>query len=139
MLIARKSGKESRVWTRIQATQCLRFGFEKIAEMWKEKDKGSVADMQPDEFASHSGRIGGATALADSFMVHVRANMGDSLWVLTSLIWGSHQGSRKPGQNTKSICKIRRPNGRVVGIRIAVRQNGQPRARLGMFSSGFGE
>lgn len=65
-----------------------------------------MADIQPEEFALRSGRIGGARALAmdgvepiviqweemrssDGFTVYVRANMEGSRWVSTSLVQGS--------------------------------------------------
>ena len=36
-LIVYRSGKEWRVWTTGQTTQCLKSGLEKVAEKWKEE------------------------------------------------------------------------------------------------------
>ena len=74
--------------------------------------------MVPEEFALHSGRIGGATRLAekgasalviqregrwksDAFMVYVRANMEDPMWVSRILVEKEGGASRQPGQGTE--------------------------------------
>ena len=65
--------------------------------------KGLGANFQPASYALHSGRIGGATALAaagltdaaimaagrwksDDFMVHVRPNQGDRRTIAAALV-----------------------------------------------------
>lgn len=69
----------------------------------KVEGRGAMADIQPEEFALHSGRIGGPTVLAadgvepmvirtgakcssDVFMIHARANMEGLRWVSASVI-----------------------------------------------------
>ena len=42
----------------------LRSGLGEVARSWKGEERGAVAEIQPEEFALYSGRIGGATALA---------------------------------------------------------------------------
>ena len=92
-------GKDGwKVWSKGRAIQCLRDGIASVKERWREEGRGAGARLIPEEFALHSGRIGGATRLAarrlpeavikkggrwspDSFMVHVRANMEDPVGV----------------------------------------------------------
>ena len=57
-------GEEWRVWTREQATQCLRSGLEKVTRSRKGMAKGTAADIRPEEFALYSGRIGSVITLA---------------------------------------------------------------------------
>ena len=61
--MAYRSGAGWRVWTRRQAT--FRNGLEKVGEKWISQGKGAVAELRPEEFALHSGRIEGATRLAE--------------------------------------------------------------------------
>ena len=78
------------IWSRGRATKCLRDGTASVAKRWREEEKGAGARLIPEEFALHSGRIGGATKLAargvpeavitkegrwssDSFMMYVSA------------------------------------------------------------------
>ena len=106
------------VWSRGRATQCLRDGIASVGERWREKGRGAGAILIPEEFALHSGRIGGATRLAargvpeavikkegrwwsDSFMVYVRANMEDPVWVSEVLEHGAWEFERQPGQGTR--------------------------------------
>ena len=73
-LMAYRSRAEWSVWTRGQATYCLRNGLEKVGEKWRSQERGvAVAELRPEEFALHSGRIGGATKLAE---------MGAPPWVI---------------------------------------------------------
>ena len=53
------------MWTRGQATYCLRNGLEKVGEKWRSQGKGAVAQVRPEKFALNSGRIGGATRLSE--------------------------------------------------------------------------
>ena len=95
-LMAYRRGVVWRVWTRGQATYCLRNGLEGVGEKWRSQAKGPVAELIPEEFALHSGRIGGAPRLAEMgvppwviqiegrlavkvFMRYVRSNMEDPL------------------------------------------------------------
>ena len=74
-------------------------------------------NLIPEEFALHSGRIGGATKLAaggasdtviqregrwasNAFMRYVRANMEDPIWVSEALVEG-RGWDRQPGQRTR--------------------------------------
>ena len=87
-----------------------------------------MAEIEPEEFALHSGRMGVATALAadgtepmaikkegrwssDAFMTYVRANMEDSRWGQRSLSRRSPQASRQPGQGTRWVRYTRPLNG----------------------------
>ena len=45
----------------------------KVREKWRSQERGAVAELRPEEFALHSGRIGGATKLAE---------MGAPPWVI---------------------------------------------------------
>lgn len=51
------------MWTRGQATQCLRYGHEEVVERWKEEGRGVMVEIQPEAFSQSSGRIGGAEVL----------------------------------------------------------------------------
>ena len=114
-LMVYRSGGRWKVWTRGQATYCLRSGLERVGEKWRSQGKGAMAELIPEEFALHSGRIGGATRLAEmgappwviqregrwakqAFMGYVRLNMGDPLWVSTVLVGRTGEPSRQPGQ-----------------------------------------
>jgi len=107
-----------RVWGRGQATRCLRDGIANVGRKWRDEGRGAGAKLIPEEFALHSGRIGGATRLAanrvpeavikkegrwssDAFMVYVRANMEDPVWVSEVLGDGAGEYERQPGQGTR--------------------------------------
>ena len=106
-----------KVWTRGQATYCLRRGLSVAAMAQENSKEGGKARLAPEEFALHSGRIGGATRLAamgassrviqqegrwssSAFMVYVRANMEDPQWVSEALS-GEKGSKRWPGQGTR--------------------------------------
>ena len=115
----KKRGREGwRVWSRGQATRCLRSGIEDVGGRWRNERRGSGARLVPEEFALHSGRIGGATRLAakriseaviktegrwssDAVMVCVRANTEDPVWVSEVLGEGGGEYERQPGQGTR--------------------------------------
>ena len=113
-----KSGGRWKVWTRGQATYCLRSELERVGEKWRSQGRGAVAELMPGEFALYSGSIGGATRLAEmgappwvipgeerwasqAFMGYVRSNMEDPLWVSRVLVGGTGEPSRQPGQGTR--------------------------------------
>ena len=90
--MAYRAAENWRVWSRGQATRCLRSGIAGVGGKWREEERGVGARLIPEDFALHSGRIEGATRLAakrvsdavikkegrwssDVFMVYVRANM----------------------------------------------------------------
>ena len=52
------------VWSRGQATQCLRSGIADVGGKWKEEGMDPGARLIPEDFALQSGRIGVATRLA---------------------------------------------------------------------------
>ena len=107
------------MWAREQATCCSRSGLERVGEKWRSQGKGAVAELIPEEFALHSGRIEGATRLAEmgalpwviqregrlasqAFMGYVRSNMEDPLlWVSRVLVGRTGEPSRQPGQGTR--------------------------------------
>ena len=83
-----------------------------------ERRGGGGARLIPEESTLHLGRVGGATRLAargvpesvikkegkwssDSFMVYVRANMEDPVWVSEVLEHGAREFERQPGQWTR--------------------------------------
>jgi len=116
-LMAYRSHGSWRVWTRSQATHNLRRGLSVVANTRGYREGGGRARLVPEEYALHSGRIGGATRLAamgasaqviqregrwssNAFMVYVRANMEDPQWVSEAL--SVEKGSmRLPGQGTR--------------------------------------
>lgn len=117
-LMAFRGEEGWRVWSRGQATQCLRSGIADVGGKWRVEGRGAGARLIPEEFALHSGRIGGATRLAakrvpeavikkegrwssDAFMVYVRANMEDPVWVSEVLGGGAGEYERQPGQGTR--------------------------------------
>lgn len=53
-----------KVWTKGQATECLRQGLSVVAEEWENKEKCARVRLIPDEFVLTSGRIGGALRFA---------------------------------------------------------------------------
>ena len=53
-----------KVWTRGQATYCLLRGLSVVAIARENRKESGKARLVPEEFALHSGRIGGATRLA---------------------------------------------------------------------------
>lgn len=86
------------VWTRGQAAHYLRRELLVVVKAWVKEGGSDMARLVPEDFAPHSGRIGGATRLAtmganpliiqresrwlsSAFMVHVRANTEDCQWV----------------------------------------------------------
>ena len=106
-------------WTRGQATYyCLRSGIAGVSAEWSQgKRGGKGVSLIPEEFALHSGRIGGATKLAaggandaviqrerrwasNAFMRYVRANMEYPIWVSEALVEG-RGWDRQPGQRTR--------------------------------------
>ena len=62
---AYRSGGKWKVWKLGQATYCLRSGLDSAGAEWRSQGKGAVAALIPEEFALHSGRIGGAMKLAE--------------------------------------------------------------------------
>ena len=101
-----------------QAAYCLRNGVEKVGEKWRSNGRGAMAELRPDEFELRSGRIGGATKLAEmgappwgiqregrwasrALMGYVRSNMQDPLWVSRVLMGRTGEPSRQPGQATR--------------------------------------
>ena len=117
-LMVHKRGGKWEVWQRGKATEQLRKGIRAVAEEWVKEGRGAGAKLRPEEFALHSGRIGGATRLAakgvpgavikkegrwssDAFLVYVRANMQDPAWVSAVLEEGGGLFERQPGQGTK--------------------------------------
>ena len=106
-----------KVWTRGQATYYLRRGLSVVATARENREGGGKVRLVPEEFALHSGRIGGATRLAamgasplmiqregrwssSAFMLYVRANMEDPQWVSEAL--SEEEGSKRlPGQGTR--------------------------------------
>ena len=101
-----------------EATERLRRGIGVVAQKWMAEGRGTGANLKPEEFALHSGRIGGATSLAakgvseaiikkegrwasDSFLVYVRANMRDPELVSAVLEEGGGEYRRQPGQGTQ--------------------------------------
>ena len=117
-LMAYRSGAGWRVWTRGQAIHCLRNGLEKVGEKCRSQGKGTVAELRPEEFALHSGRMRGATRLAEMgapswviqrearwasqpFMGFVRSNIEDPLLVSRVLVGRTGEPSRQPGQGTR--------------------------------------
>ena len=106
------------VWSRGRATQRLRDGIASVGERWREEGRRAGARLISEEVALHSGRIGGATRLAargvpeavkkkegrwssDSFMVYVRANMEDPVWVSEVLEHGAREFERQPAQGAR--------------------------------------
>ena len=125
-LMAFRSRRNWRVWTTGQVIQWLRSGLEKMAERWKDEGRGAMTEIQPDEFALCSGKIGGATALAadgvepmviqkegmwslDAFMLYVRAKMKGSRRVSTSLV-GRIKGAGNRGKGRDGVSLTRLPN-----------------------------
>ena len=98
------SSTKRKVWTRGQATHCLRTGLPCVAEEWGQQRRGREAvRLIPEEFALHSGRIGAATKLAAegvsdaviqregrsgsyAFMRYATANMERPVWVSEVLV-----------------------------------------------------
>ena len=116
-LMAYRSHGGWKVWTRGQATYFLRRGLSVVATARENREGGGKARLVPEEFALHSGRIGGATRLAamgasfrviqregrwssSTFMVYVRANMEDPHWVSEALS-GEGGSKRLPVQGTR--------------------------------------
>ena len=108
-----------RVRSRGKATQCSRNGIAGVARKWRDERRGAEARLIPEEFALHCGRIGAGNKAGrekgdrrsdqeencrwslDAFMVCVRANMEDPVWVSEVLgegTWGVtlENGSRAP-------------------------------------------
>ena len=116
-LMANGSHGGWKVWTRGQAIYYLRRGLSVVATARGNREGGGKARLVPEEFALHSGRIGGATRLAakgassrviqqegrwssNAFMVYVRANMEEPQWVSEALS-GEKGSKRLPGQGTR--------------------------------------
>ena len=95
----------------------LRRRLSVVATARENREESGKARLVPEEFALHSGRIGGATRLAgmgasarviqreerwssSAFMVYVRANMEDPQWVSEALS-GEEGSKRFPGQGTR--------------------------------------
>ena len=106
------------VWSRGRATQCLREGIASVGGGWRKEGREAGARLIPEEFALHSKILGGATQLAargvpeavikkkrswssDSFMVYIRANMEDPVWVSEVLEHGAGEFERQPGQGAR--------------------------------------
>ena len=117
-LMAYRRGAGWSVWTRGEAAYCLRNGVEKVGEKWRSNGRGAMAELRPDEFELRSGRIGGATKLAEmgappwgiqregrwasqAFMRCVRSNMEDALWVCRVLVGRTGEPSRQPRRRTR--------------------------------------
>ena len=113
-----RSGGRWKVWRKGQATFCSSRELERVGRKWKEQGRGAVVELVPEEFSLHSGRIGGATRLAEmgaqpwviqrrerwasqAFMGYVRSNMEGPLWVSRILVGRSGAPSRQPGQGTR--------------------------------------
>ena len=90
----------------------MRRGLSRVARRWKREGPGLGEWLKQEEFALHSGRIGGATRPAavgasplviqregrrasNSFMVYVRANMENPRWV-TEVVAGEKRERRQP-------------------------------------------
>ena len=89
-----------------------------MGEKWRSQGRGAEAELRPEEFALHSGRIGEATRLAEiekppwviqregrwasqAFMGYVRSSMEDPLWVSRALVGRKGESSRQPRQGTR--------------------------------------
>ena len=112
-------GREGwRVWSRGQATQCLRSGIADVGAWSRNEGRGAGARLGPEEFPSISGWIGGRTKLAakpvreavikkerrwssDAFMGYVRANMKDPVWVSEVLGEEARKYKRQLGHRTR--------------------------------------
>ena len=98
-----RGGGRWKVWRKGQATSCLSSGLERVGRKLKEQVREAVGELVPEEIALHSGRIGGATRLAEmgaqpwviqregrwalqAFMGCVRSNMEDPFWVSSILV-----------------------------------------------------
>ena len=57
-LMTYRSGGRWRVWTKGQATFCLRSRLERVGRKGREQGRGAVGELVAEEFALHSGRIG---------------------------------------------------------------------------------
>ena len=96
----------------------MRSGIADVGGRWRNEGRGAGARRVPEAFSLHSGRIGGGTRLAekrvpeamitkeerwssDVFMVYVRANMEDPVWVSEVLGEGAGEYERQPGQGTR--------------------------------------
>ena len=58
-LMAYRGREGWRVWSRGQANQCLRSGIADAGGRWRNEGRGVGARLVPEDFALHSGRIGG--------------------------------------------------------------------------------
>ena len=58
-LMASRGREGWRIWSRGQATQCSRSGIADVWGRWRNEGWGAGARLVPEEFALHSGRIGG--------------------------------------------------------------------------------
>ena len=113
-----RSGGRWRVSTKGQATVCVRSGLERVGTKWRERGKGAVGELGPDELALHSGWIMGATRLAEmgaqpwvilregrrtlqTLTVCVRLNMEDLLWGSRILVARPVVPSGQQGQGTR--------------------------------------
>ena len=111
-LMAYRSYEGYQAWTGDQATHYLRRGLSVVAETWEKERRGGKARLVSEEFALHTGRIGGTARLStmgasplvmqregrwssSAFMVYVRANMEDPRWVLEALSGEKDRGGRK--------------------------------------------
>ena len=65
-LMTCRSGGRWKVWTKGQAMFFVRSGLDRVGRKRKKQGKGAVGELVPEEFALHSGRIGGATRLAET-------------------------------------------------------------------------
>ena len=94
----------------------LRRGLSVVVKAREKRKEGRKVRLVPEEFALHSGRIGGATRSeamgasplviqrggrwsSSAFMVYVRADMEGPQWVSEALS-GEKGSKRQPGQGT---------------------------------------
>ena len=93
-------------------------GIVSVGERWRGDGRGAGARRIPENFALHSGRIGGATRLAartvpqvvikkegrsssDSLKLYVRANVENPVWVSEVVEHGAGELERQPEQGTR--------------------------------------
>ena len=104
------------VWGR--ATQCLRQGIASVGERWRDDGGGGAGETcsRRIRIAFGEHRRGGKTCRervpeaeinnegrwsSDSFIVYVRGNMEDPVWVSEVLEHGAEGVERQPGQGTR--------------------------------------
>jgi len=118
LMTYREEGGGWSVWGREKATKRLRQGIEFVGRKWKGEGRGVGANLDPKEFALHSGRIGGATRLAamgvpdwmiqkegrwksDAYKIYVRGNMDQPAVVSGALEARPREFERQQGLGTR--------------------------------------